>query len=187
MPRLSSFTLRMAAFLICAHTGGAAQADTARAIDAIATRNDISTSTGHKIPAGAFGFLVIQRPREITLLNLRGIGGSGQVILRTDEPGMCLTFPIRFVAGDFGGDSISGHLADSIQFIIKSRQVARALAKGRDVVSDEYSVSAQMDADANIVLQSGLDESFSFVINPGRNILGDIFGVRTLNVSCQRI
>jgi hypothetical protein len=34
---------------------------------------------------------------------LRGIAGSGKAILRTDEPGLCLTIPIRFVAGDFGG------------------------------------------------------------------------------------
>ncbi len=40
---------------------------------------------------------------------------------------------------------------------------------------------------ADIVLRSGLDESFGFVINPGRNILGDIFGVRAKRVPCRLV
>ena len=52
---------------------------------------------------------------------------------------------------------------------------------------DMYSVSAQTEPDSDIILQSGLDEGFGFVINPGRNILGDIFGVRAKPVSCQRV
>ena len=61
------------------------------------------------------------------------------------------------------------------------------MAKGRDVVSDMYSVSDQVDPEADILLQSGLDEGFGFVINPGRNILGDIFGVWVKPVSCQHV
>ena len=182
-----SLHLRLAIALIGASIVGAAQADAARDTDAIATREEVSTSAGQNIPAGAFGFLLVERPREVNLLALRGIAGSGKAILRTDQPGLCLTIPVRFVAGDFGGESITGHLAAPIHFVIRSRQVARSLAKGWDVVSDMYSVSDQMDPDADIVLQSGLDEGFGFVINPGRNILGDIFGVRATPVSCQLV
>ena len=187
MPKPSALNARLAAILICACALGPARADVARDTDAIATRHLVPTGAGRDIPAGAFGFLLIERPREVTLLALRGIGGRGRVVLRTDEPGVCLTLPVRFVAGDFGGESVSGHLAEPIHFIIRSREVARALAKGRDVVSDGYTVGAAMDMDADIVLRSGLEESFGFVINPGRNILGDIFGVRAKRVSCRRV
>ncbi len=187
MPKHSLSNTSVAAILICVCTLAVARADVARDTDAIATRHVVSTGAGRDIPAGAFGFLLIERPREVTLLALRGIGGRGRVVIRTDEPGVCLTLPVRFVAGDFGGESISGHLAEPIHFIIRSREVAMALAKGRDVVSDGYTVSAGMDPGADIVLRSGLDESFGFVINPGRNILGDIFGVRAKRVPCRLV
>ena len=96
--------LRLAVILIGAFAAAAAQADASRDTDAIATREEVSTSAGHNIPAGAFGFLLVERPREVNLLALRGIAGSGKAILRTDQPGLCLTIPVRFVAGDFGGE-----------------------------------------------------------------------------------
>lgn len=187
MPGLFSVRARLAALLILATGATTSHADTAWNTDAIATRMNIATSAGHDIPSGAFGFVVINRPREVNLLQLRGVAGSGQVVLRTDQKGMCLTLPVRFVAGDFGGDSIKGHLAEPIHMVIKSRDVARTLAKGRDVVSDNYSVSNQIHSDADIVLQSGLEETFGFVINPGRNILGDIFGVWADKTPCHRL
>ena len=182
-----SLKLSLASVLVGALTVGGALADPPRDTDAIATRHEVPTSAEHNIPAGAFGFLLIERPREVTLLALRGRAGSGTAILRTDEPGMCLSIPIRFVSGDFGGDAITGHLADPIHLVIRSRQAARALAHGQDVVSDMYSIGDGMDQNADIVLQSGLDAGSGFVINPGRNILGDIFGVRATRVSCQRV
>jgi len=187
MPKLSSLNLRLVGALICIISTTAAHADRRPNTDAIATRQNIATSAGYDIPAGAFGFVSIARPREVNLLQLRGIAGSGQVVLRTDEPGVCIMFPIRFVAGDIGGERITGHLAEPIHFVLKSRRVAKALARGRDVISDEYTVSTHSHAGADIILHSGLDESFGFVINPGRNILGDIFGVRTDRLPCQNI
>lgn len=178
---------RLAVVLIGASIAGTAQTDVARDTDAIATQEEVSTSAGHNIPAGAFGFLLVERPREVSLLALRGFAGSGKAILRTDQPGLCLNIPVRFVAGDFGGESINGHVADPIHFLIRSRKVARSLAKGWDVVSDMYSVSDHMDPDADIVLQSGLDEGSGFVINPGRNILEDIFWGKAKPVSCQSV
>ena len=181
-----SLKLRIAVLLTSA-LASTAFADAPSNTDAIATRHQVSTSAGHDIPAGAFGFLLVERPREVNLLALRGIAGSGKAILRTDQPGLCLNIPVRFVAGDLGGQSINGHLADPIHFVITSRQVARSIAKGWDVVSDMYSVSDQIGSDADIFLQSGLEAGFGFVINPGRNILGDIFGVKARPVSCQSV
>jgi len=185
----NSLTLQLllAGVLVGALTANVTQAGAARDTDAIATREEVHTSAGHDIPAGAFGFLLVERPREVNLLALRGIAGSGKAILRTAQPGLCLTIPVRFVAGDFGGESITGHLAAPIHFVITSRQVARSLAKGQDVVSDMFSVSDHMGPDADIVLQSGLDEGFGFVINPGRNILEEIFGIKARPVSCQSV
>jgi hypothetical protein len=182
-----SFKLRLAAVFIGALTALSAQAEIVRDTDAIATRKEVSTSAGQNIPAGAFGFLLVERPREVNLLALRGKAGSGKAILRTDQPGLCLNIPVRFVAGDLGGESINGHLAAPIHFVITSRQVARDLAKGRDIVSDMYRVSDHMGPDADIVLRSGLDAGFGFVINPGRNILEDIFWVKARPVSCQSV
>lgn len=187
MATIFSINTRLAALLVCAIGANTAYADTARNTDTIATRQNIATSAGHDIPAGAFGFVSVERPREVSLLQLRGIAGRGQVVLRTDEPGECLTLPIRFVAGDLNGVTIEGHLAEPIHFVIKSREVARALAKGHDVVSDDYTVSNASKPSTDIILHSGLDESFGFVINPGRNIWGDIFGVRADRLPCQRL
>ncbi|MGB5556466.1 MAG: hypothetical protein WBN04_00470, partial [Paracoccaceae bacterium] len=72
-----SLHLLLAVVLIGASTASVTQADTARDTDAIATREEVSTSAGHNIPAGAFGFLLVERPREVNLLALRGIAGSG--------------------------------------------------------------------------------------------------------------
>lgn len=182
-----SFQPRLVAVLIGAFAALSAQAEAVRDTDAIATRKEVSTSAGQNIPAGAFGILLVERPREVNLLALRGKAGSGKAILRTDQPGLCLNIPVRFVAGDFGGESINGHLADPIHFVITSRQVAKDLAKGRDVVSDMYSVSDHMSPEADIVLQSGLGAGFGFVINPGRNILEDIFWFKARPVSCQSV
>ncbi|MBD3663713.1 hypothetical protein [Sulfitobacter aestuariivivens] len=187
MSNSSSFQSHLAVIFVGALIVSAAQAETQRNTDAIATRVEVPTSAGQNIPVGAFGFLLVERPREVNLLALRGLAGSGKVVLRTDQPGLCLSIPIRFIAGDFGGEAISGHLAEPIHFTITSRKAARALATGRDVVSDQYRVGDQFKSDADIVLQSGLDEGVGFVINPGRNILGDIFGVSTKPVSCQRV
>lgn len=182
-----SIHLRWKAVLVGAFMAVSAQADVVRDTDAIATQKEVPTSAGMNIPAGAFGFLLVERPREVNLLALRGKAGRGKAILRTDRPGFCLNIPVRFVAGDLSGESVSGHLADPIHFVIISRQVARDLARGRDVVSDMYSVSSRIDPEADIVLQSGLDAGFGFVINPGRNILEDIFWGKARPVSCQSV
>ncbi len=185
MPRPYALKMPFVALFISALLCGPGFAETARENDAWITRDAMRTATGQEIPAGAFGILTIDRPREVTLLDLRGKVGRGTVVLRSDEPETCLTLPVRFVAGDFGGDTVSGHLADPIRLTLKSRRVAKVLARGRDVVSDMYRVSGRPHPDADIVLRSGLEESFGFVINPGRNILGDVFGVELQEITCK--
>ncbi|WP_211212208.1 hypothetical protein [Kiloniella laminariae] len=113
------------------------------------------------------------------------MAGQGDVILRSDETGYCLTFPLRFVAGDFGGDTISAQTIDPVIFVIKSRRVAKELVKGHDIVSEDFRISRNDHPSADIIIESGLSESFNFVFNPGRNLLAEIWGVETTRIPCS--
>jgi hypothetical protein len=152
------------------------------------TGSAIETQAGHQIPAGALGVVLIDAPREASLLMLRGVAGSGEVVLRGDGGHDCMTLPVRFVAGDFGGSAISTRSAEPIRLILRSARVARALADGEDVVSDMYRVSsADDDLDADIIIQSGLSESHGFVLNPGGSVVADVLGVTTSRTPCTEI
>ncbi len=144
----------------------------------------VQTEAGQRIPAGAYGIVEIKNPVEATLLQLRGLAGRGDVVLRGDESGMCISFPLRLVAGDFGGDAISGRRTSSVLLVLRSRRVTEALARGEDIVSDMYRVSKEEGADADIIIKTGLNADHGFVLNPGSNILADIFGVETHRIAC---
>lgn len=148
----------------------------------------VQTEAGQEIPAGAYGVAYIDAPRVATLLQLRGVTGRGTVIVKSDDSHDCLSIPIRFVAGDFGGEGISTSETHPIRLILRSRRVAGALADGEDVVSDMYRVSAQMDdPEADIIIESGLSESHGFVLNPGRSVVADIFGAATSRTACSEL
>ncbi|MEX1662143.1 hypothetical protein AB4874_10850 [Thioclava sp. 15-R06ZXC-3] len=148
----------------------------------------VQTEVGQHIPAGASGVAYIDAPRVATLLQLRGVTGSGTVILKSDDSHDCLTIPIRFVAGDFGGEGISAKATTPIHLILQSPRVARALAAGDDVVSDMYRISAQLDdPEADIIIQTGLSKSHGFVLNPGSSIVADVFGATTSRIVCSEI
>ena len=146
----------------------------------------VRTETGQQIPAGAYGVVQIQTPRVANLLQLRGVMGSGTAIIRSDDNQDCQSLQLRFVAGDFGGDSVSTHAAIPIRLILRSARVSNALARGEDVVSDMYVISSQMnDFDADIIIESGLSESHGFVLNPGTSVIADVFGSTTSRLSCS--
>lgn len=170
--------------IVFAHTS---IADVAKENDLQITKNAVETGNGQVIPAGAFGIVEIARPRQGTLLDLRGMAGRGDVILRSDEMGYCQSFPLRFVAGDFGGDTISVHTVAPVKFVIKSRRVAKALANGIDVVSEDFKVSSLDHPDADIIIMAGLGEDFGFVFNPGRNLWAELWGVKVTRVNCSPV
>ena len=148
----------------------------------------VQTEAGQQIPAGAHGVAYIDAPRVATLLQLRGVTGSGIVILKSDDGHDCLTAPIRFVAGDFGGDGISASATSPIRLILQSQRVASALAAGDDVVSDMYRITTLPDdPEADIIIQSGLSESNGFVLNPGSSIAADIFGATISRTACSEL
>lgn len=145
----------------------------------------IQTETGQIIPAGAFGIVQIDAPRVATLLHLRGVMGRGTAITRSGDSRDCLSQPIRFVAGDFGGKNISTHAVKPIRLILQSAGVAQALARGEDVVSDMYHISSQRnDLNADIIIESGLSDSHGFVLNPGTSVVADIFGTTADRTGC---
>jgi hypothetical protein len=148
----------------------------------------VQTEAGQQIPSGAYGVAYIDAPRVATLLQLRGVTGSGTAVLKSDDSHDCLTVPIRFVAGDFGGEGLSTNDTHPIRLILRSPRVAGALAAGDDVVSDMYRISTLPDdPEADIIIQSGLSESHGFVLNPGSSIVADIFGAATSRTACSEL
>lgn len=148
----------------------------------------VQTETGHQIPSGAYGVVQIQSPRVANLLQLRGVMGRGTAIIRSDDSHDCQSLRLRFVAGDFGGDSVSTNAAQPIRLILQSARVSNALARGEDVVSDMYVVSNQRnDSNADIIIESGLSESHGFVLNPGTSVVADVFGSKTNRLSCSEM
>ena len=148
----------------------------------------VQTEAGQQIPAGAYGVAYIDAPRVATLLQLRGVTGRGTAFLKSDDSHDCLSVPIRFVAGDFGGEGISTNETLPIRLILRSQRVAGALASGDDVVSDMYRISAELDdPEADIIIQTGLSESHGFVLNPGNSIVADIFGATTSRIACSEL
>ena len=158
-----------------------------RSADASHMSFAVRTETGDTIPAGALGTILIQSPREAALLHLRGMAGHGKAILRASNGSGCLVLPLRFVAGDFGGTSISTRSAEPIHMVVRSTRVANALKDGQDIVSDSYRIShLPDDPKADLIVQSGLGNDFGFVLNPGRSVLADIFGARPQKVPCSK-
>ena len=148
----------------------------------------IQTEAGQKIPAGAYGVVQIDAPRTATLLQLRGVIGRGTAIMRSDDNHECLSLPIRFIAGDFGGDSVSAHTTKPIRLIIQTAGVSKALARGEDIVSDMYRISSQMNnSNADIIIKSGLSDSHGFVLNPGTSVVADIFGTTASRTNCSEL
>lgn len=152
------------------------------------TTTAVQTETGQIIPAGAFGIVQIDTPRAATLLHLRGVMGRGTATIRSEDNHDCLSLPIRFVAGDFGGDSISAHTRKPIRLILQTASVAKALARGEDVVSDMYRTSSQMtDSNADIVIERGLSDGYGFVLNPGASVVADVLGAKASRTTCSKL
>lgn len=141
------------------------------------------TPQGQEIPAGVFGVVLVEDAREASLLQLRGIAGSGVALLRNPAGNDCLSVPLRFVAGDFGGNSVSAARAMTIRLNINDASIVRALINGQDIVSDHYRVGTTRND--QIAIQEGLTAGHGFVLNPGKSMLADIFSARVDEVECS--
>ena len=132
----------------------------------------------------------IESPKVGTLLQLRGIAGKGVLIAKKDnrqeEQTTCVSSPIRFAAGDFGGDSIGIDSVEPIRLLIYSNKVAERLIAGDEVVSEHYVITDQNDAGlGDIKIESGLTLSYGFVLNPGEWSWSSVFGLDHKDVNCS--
>lgn len=118
--------------------------------------------------------ITIPNPKSANLLRLRGFGGRGAAHIRIGQT--CHRLPVRLVAGDFSGESV--HISRSAPIVVEisDPQTVEALLAGADIVSDEAE---------GIEVLSGLSGEAGFVINPGRNVTADIFGVQATATSCD--
>ena len=143
------------------------------------------TRDGLVIPEGAHGIVSVPYVRVGTLMHLRGMQGHGKAVLRHSRPGMCLEIDLKFIAGGFDGNDISIRDGDPVTMIIQSRRVARRLAHGREIVSDEIRVSERPAAAfADVVLAEGIERHQGFILNPKGTWLFNIFRPVGRSVAC---
>ncbi|RBP78227.1 hypothetical protein EBI01_18610 [Marinomonas rhizomae] len=131
----------------------------------------------------------IESPKVGTLLQLRGIAGKGLLIVKNDdkqnEQVTCSSSPIRFAAGDFGGDSIGIQSMEPIRLLIYSDKVVKKLNAGDEIVTEDYDITDRGDARlGDIKIESGLTLSYGFVLNPGEWSWSSVFGLDREKVDC---
>lgn len=134
----------------------------------------------------------IESPKVGTLLQLRGIAGKGVLISRNNnrQEGLvtCVSSPIRFAAGDFGGDSIGIQSIEPIRLLIYSNKVAEILLDGDEVVSEDHVITNHSDIElGDIKIESGLTLSYGFVLNPGEWSWSSVFGWDREDIGCERL
>ena len=148
----------------------------------------LQTQAGQQIPSGAFGVVFIDAPRQASLLQLRGMTGQGEAILRDGDSPTCRTLAVRFAAGDFGGRSVTLGSGEPVRLILRSARVAEALVRGEEIVSSMYRIAgSDDDPAADIIVLGGLGEDQGFVINPGSSVLADVLGATVEPLFCEEL
>lgn len=128
--------------------------------------------------AADLAIVTIPTPRAASLLKLRGYAGLGTAVIR--YKGYCHSMDVRFVAGDFGGPGITAIRTGPIRIRITDSETVHMLFAGYDIVSDA------IRAGSDFTITSGLSQSDAgFVINPGRNVLSEVFGPRPVRIPCR--
>ncbi|MEM9425480.1 MAG: hypothetical protein AAGA06_02160 [Pseudomonadota bacterium] len=118
--------------------------------------------------------VTIPRPAEGRLMHLRGFAGRGTIHFRDPTGTRCRVAVTRFVAGDFGG--YEGRQSGPVRIAIHNPRLVKRLQDGHDLVSG--------DIWTGFTVESGLPQNAGFVINPGRNALEDVFGLRMTPADC---
>ncbi|MGO2008253.1 hypothetical protein [Vreelandella alkaliphila] len=159
-----------------------------------ATNSPGSTVQDEQVMLGDIkGVVIIESPKTGALLQLRGIAGRGMLISREtptqqQDEAHCVSVPMRFAAGDFGGSSIGIRSVEPIQLVIYDDEVMQKLTAGDEVVSEDYDITGQNEARlGDIKIISGLTLSYGFVLNPGEWSWLSVFGQAQNEVSCERL
>ena len=155
------------------------------AFGAHADQPALMTKSGIIVPEGSRGVVHLRNAKMGTLLHLRGLAGSGKVILRSDTPGRCLQAPVDLVAGDFGGNQIGIRSTGPIQLALYSERVVNAVRRGDEIASDDFFVGTNLDGKtSDLVILQGLSPDYGFIIDPGTGFLDYLFGVRFRTIPC---
>lgn len=148
----------------------------------------LQTENGDVIPAGAWGLIRVDSPMRASLYKLHGMAGDGLAIIRSSKAQECESIPIRFVAGDIAGHEAPLGSQQPILLEIHDAEIARALVRGTDIVSDQTTISVKSDGRPTaLVITHGLSREQGFVLNPGRSFLNDILGVDSETLACQTV
>lgn len=127
-----------------------------------------------------------------TLFQLRGAVGTGWFTRKNGNNNWCDIAPLRILTGDFGGDSIAVSQTEPVVLIAINPDIATLLSQGQDIVTDDYilknsePVTGYDFSDIDILVVSAEQETGSFILNPGRNILNDIFGASSTSNACEQ-
>lgn len=120
----------------------------------------------------------IASPKVGTLLQLRGIVGKGRLTVKQSGTDSCVSMPLRFVAGDFGGSTIGINSSGPIRLVIYSNSVVNKLLSGDEVVSENYDITVVSDKQTgDIQIDSGMGKGYGFVLNPGESPWAALFGL----------
>lgn len=125
-----------------------------------------------------------------SLFQLRGAFGRARFTRKAENNLWCDVSPLRLLIGDFDGLSMGVSNPGSVILLVINPSIADKLANGKDVVSDNVSlldvkkVPAQGLQGIDILVSGSASANSSFVLNPGSNLLNDIFGSTSAGNSC---
>ncbi|BFM50491.1 hypothetical protein [Marinomonas sp. THO17] len=131
----------------------------------------------------------IPEPKMGSLFNLRGMAGKGELIARSISQ-TCVAMPVRFAAGDFGGNTVSVAQGQNLELHIYDRELVAKLLAGNKITSEDYHLTAASDPHSiqtGMQIEAGISRDFGFVINPRKWSWTGLFGINKRSVSCEQL
>ncbi len=126
-----------------------------------------------------------------SLFRLRGAVGSAWFTRVDDSNNWCDVADMRLLSGDFGGNTVGVSRTEPVVLIALNPDIATRLSQGKDVVTDDYSLLSIEQAEEQglagidiLVAGSGSADG-NFILNPGSNLLSDIFGTSSTGHTCE--
>lgn len=131
------------------------------------------------------------RMTQGTLFQLRGAVGTAWFTRKNENDNWCDVADMRLMSGDFGGDTIGVSKTKPVVLIALNPNIATRLSHGQDIVSEDYNLQNIEQVVANdldgidILVAGSAHAKGNYILNPGRNLLNDIFGASSTNKSCE--